>query len=425
MFTIATAVKSQRRPQAGAIKAHAVTGAGSVNVVTGHAITRRGLLTGIGSAAVATGLSACGADNMPARDEAVASTGSAAPPALDEAALRKKIARMLIVGFRGAEVGPNDWIMRAISEQGLGGVILFDRDLQTGESRNINSPQQVTALIKTLNEAAQGKLIVSIDQEGGKIARLGPANGFPATRSQEEIGAINSPAVTRGWAEGMASTLVQIGVNYNFTPVVDLAVNPTNPAIALLDRAFSADPAVVVSCATETIGAYRKAAVRTSIKHFPGLGSATGNTDFEAVDVTGTWKRAEIEPFQKLIQAGTVDTVMVTHFLNKQLDPQRPMSLSHAVVTDLLRGQLGWEGVVVSDDMQAESVTARYGRDEATQYALEAGVDQLIFGNQAVYDSAIVEQTVDKVLAMVKANQITVAQIDRSVARIDALWPPR
>jgi beta-N-acetylhexosaminidase len=395
--------------------------------MTGRGMTRRGLLAGIGSAAVATGVSACGDGGSPAPEAATRSPGTtptpSASPALDEAALRKKIARMLIVGFRGDQVGPNDWIMRAISEQGLGGVILFDRDQQSGGSRNINSPQQVTALIKTLTEAAPGKLIVSIDQEGGKIARLGPSNGFPATRSQAEIGALDSPAVTRGWAEGMARTLTQIGVNFNFAPVVDLAANPTNPAIALLDRAFSADPDVVISCATQTIDAYRRAGIRTSIKHFPGLGSASGNTDFEAVDVTDTWTRTEIEPFQKLIQAGTVDTVMVSHFLNKRLDRDRPVSLSHAVVTDLLRGELGWDGVVVTDDMQAVAITSRYSRDEATQYALQAGVDQLVFGNQAVYDKAVVEQTVDKVVAMVKAGQITAAQIDRSVARINALWP--
>jgi beta-N-acetylhexosaminidase len=223
----------------------------------------------------------------------------------------------------------------------------------------------------------------------------------------------------------MARTLTQIGVNFNFTPVVDLAANPNNPAVAQLDRAFSADPDVVVSCATETINAYRRAGVRTSIKHFPGLGSATGNTDFEAVDVTDTWTRTEIEPFQRLIQAGSVDTVMVTHFLNRKLDPDRPVSLSHAVVTDLLRGELGWDGLVVTDDMQAVAITSRYRPDEATQYALQAGVDQLVICNQAVYDPEVVQKTVAKVLSMVKAGQLSTAQIDRSVARIDALWPPR
>jgi beta-N-acetylhexosaminidase len=404
-----------------------------VNAMTGREVTRRGVLTGIGSAVVATGLGACGGGNDPAPGPVATPTGTpagstgtpAASPTLDEGALRKKIARMLIVGFRGDQVGANDWITRAISEQGLGGVILFDRDQQSGGRRNINSPQQVTALIRALTEAAPAKLIVSIDQEGGRIARLGPSNGFPATRSQAEIGALNSPAATRGWAEGMARTLARIGVNLNFAPVVDLAVNPTNPAIALLERAFSADPDVVVACATEAIGAYRRSGIRTSIKHFPGLGSATGNTDFEAVDVTGTWTRTEIEPFQKLIRGGTVDTVMVTHFLNKKLDRDRPVSLSRAVVTDLLRGELGWDGVVVTDDMQAVAITSRYDRDEAIQYALQAGVDQLVFCNQAVYDTAIVEKTVDKVLSMVKDGHLTAGQIDRSVARIDALWPPR
>ncbi len=393
----------------------------NVDGVTGEGVTRRGLLAGLGSAAVAAGLGACRAKDTPVP----AAQPTPSPSPVDEAALRKKIARMLIVGFRGAEVGPDDWIMRAIREQGLGGVILFDRDQLTGDSRNIDSPDQVTTLIDTLAKAAPHGLIVSIDQEGGRIARLGPQNGFPATKSPAEIGATNSPPITRAWAAGMAHTLVQIGVNFDFAPVADLAVNPDNPAIAQLQRSFSADPDVVVSCCTDFIGEFRKASVRTSIKHFPGLGSATGNTDFEAVDVTETWTRAEIEPFRRLIAAGTVDTVMVTHFLNRQLDPDRPVSLSKAVVTDLLRGQLGWDGVVVTDDMQAVAITSRYGRDEATTYALQAGVDQLVFCNQAVYDTAIVEQTVDLVLRLIRAGEISTAQIDRSVARIDALWPPR
>ncbi|GAB4053619.1 glycoside hydrolase family 3 protein [Catellatospora paridis] len=393
--------------------------------VTGDGISRRGLLAAAGAAVAAAGLGACAKRPDPAASAGAPTTPVAASPTLDEAALRKKIARMMIVGFRGAQVGPDDWIMKDISERGLGGVILFDRDQLTGESRNINSPAQVTALIKTLQGAAPHGLIVSIDQEGGKIARLGPQNGFPATKSQAEIGAVNSPPATRAWAGGMAQTLVQIGVNFNFAPVADLAVNPSNPAIALLGRSFSADPNVVVSCATDTIDTYREAKVRTSIKHFPGLGSATGNTDFEAVDVTDTWTRAEIVPFQRLIAAGTADTVMVTHFLNRKLDPDRPVSLSHAVVTDLLRGQLGWDGVVVTDDMQAVAITSRYARDEATTYALEAGVDQLVFCNQAVYDPAIVTETVDHVLGLIRAGKITAAQIDRSAARIDALWPPR
>lgn len=401
--------------------------------VTGARITRRTLLAGAGASAVATGLGACGpggsptaATSAPTSPAAAVSGPTAAPspsPAA-EAALRKKIARMLIAGFRGATVGPGDWIVRAIAEQGLGGVILFDRDQLTGGSRNIDSPRQVTALIRALRAAAP-HVIVSIDQEGGKIARLKPANGFPATASQEAIGARDSPKATRQWAEGMAKTLVDIGVDYNFAPVVDLAVNPDNPAIAQLDRAFSADPAVVAANAEIAIKAYRAAKVRSSVKHFPGLGSASGNTDFESVDVTDTWTRTELEPYRTLIKDGTVDTVMVTHFHNRQLDPELPMSLSHAVVTGLLREQLGWDGLVVSDDMQATAITNRYRREQAVELALAAGVDQLVFGNQAVYDPDVVQGVVGTVLDLVRAGKVTEAQIDRSVARIDALWPSR
>ncbi|MBG6137089.1 glycoside hydrolase family 3 N-terminal domain-containing protein [Longispora fulva] len=393
----------------------------------GAGLTRRGLLAGIGSTAVAAGLGACGAEPAP-KPATSGSPGPGTPSAstgTNETALRRKIAGMLVVGFRGDRVGPDDWITRAVRESGVGGVILFDKDQLTGGTRNITSPEQVTALIRALREAAPGRrLIVSVDQEGGQVARLGPANGFPATRSQAQIGALNSPEVTRGWAEDMAATLVRIGVNFTFTPDVDIAVNPTNPAIALLDRSFSANADVVVSCATEAVRAYRKAGVRTSIKHFPGFGSATGNTDFETVDVTDTWTRAELEPFRRMVAAGSVDTVMVTHLLNRQLDPQRPASLSRAVVTDLLRGELGWDGVVVTDDMQAEAISRHYGRDEAVGLALEAGVDQLVFCNQAAYDPAVVEATVGAVVGLVRQGRISEARIDRSVARITALWPP-
>ncbi|HEX5543421.1 MAG TPA: hypothetical protein VFX60_18020 [Micromonospora sp.] len=129
-------------------------------------LTRRRLLRGIGSASLATVLPGCSSGP---------STAPAPSPGPD---LRRKIASLLVVGFRGETLDDNDWIMKAVRD-GLGGVILFDRDQQTGERRNITSPGQVTALVKALRKASPGRLIVSIDQEGGRIARLNPDNGFP------------------------------------------------------------------------------------------------------------------------------------------------------------------------------------------------------------------------------------------------------
>jgi beta-N-acetylhexosaminidase len=392
-------------------------------------LSRRQLFAGAGLTAAA-GLSGCGS-SKPAPPKAqqtsatpTPSTAATSPkPTFNEAALRKKIASLLVVGFRGQSVSSSDWIVKAIKNEGLGGVILFDRDQLTGQPRNITSPSQVTKLIKQLTGAAPGPLIVSIDQEGGQISRLNPSDGFPATRSQAQIGAINKPATTIAWAQGMTKSMRSIGVTMNFAPVVDLNVNPNNPAIGQLGRSFSANPSVVVSNATEEIKVHRAAGIKTSIKHFPGFGSATGNTDFGVVDVSKTWKRVELEPFQQLIKTGMTDSVLVAHLLNKQLDASRPMSLSKKVVTDLLRGQLGWKGPVVSDDMQAVGITDKYGHDAALTLALQAGVDLLVYANQQVYDAGVVEKTVNTVVKLVKDGTMTEAQIDAAVARVNTLRP--
>jgi beta-N-acetylhexosaminidase len=344
------------------------------------------------------------------------------PTAGDEAALRRKIASLLVVGFRGERVNQDDWIVRAVND-GLGGVILFDRDLETKSARNITSPEQVTALVKTLRDASPGRLIVSIDQEGGQTSRLNPSNGFPATKSEAEVGAANSPSTTRDWAQGLVASLTQIGVNFNYAPVVDLNVNPESRAIGKLGRSFSANPDVVVNNATEEIEVHRAARVKTNLKHFPGSGSAAGNTDFEVVDVSDTWSEKELEPFQRLIQAGLADSVMAAHILNNRFDSMFPASLSSNTVTGLLRGQLGWQGPVVSDDMQAAAITRRYGAAEAVALALQAGLDLLVFANQQVYNPAIVDQTIDTVIDLVRSGRLTEARIDESVARVDTLRP--
>jgi beta-N-acetylhexosaminidase len=413
-------------------------------------LTRREVLAAAGLAAAATGLAACGASKGPspasdhlsppiasgppqtadqpaspahaARPPSAKPSSSTRPAIADEAALRRKVASLLVVGFRGAAPGPGDWIFKAI-RAGLGGVIYFDRDQQTGHDRNIESPTQVRALSTSLKSAAPGRLIVSVDQEGGVVARLNPAHGFPATRSQAQIGAINSPGTTRAWAQGIAGTLRDVGITLNFAPVVDLAVNPDNPAIAQLGRSFGKSVDVVVTNATEEIQIHKTAGVRTVLKHFPGFGSATGNTDFGVVDVTRTWRPVELEPFQRLIAAGTAESVMAAHLLNDQLDPGRPASLSKKVVTGLLRGQLGWHGPVVSDDMQAVAITSKYGDDEAVTLAFEAGVDMLVFANQETYDDNIVDKTVDVIVKLVKTGAVTTAQVDAAVARVDRLRP--
>jgi beta-N-acetylhexosaminidase len=347
-------------------------------------------------------------------------TGS---PASGELTLREKIARMIVVGFRGLTLDTSPWVVSAIRDKQLGGVILFDRDGPTGGVRNIDSPSQVRRLVADLRALAPDReLIVAIDQEGGLVTRLSPKYGFPAVASEATIGAKGKAAVTT-WANGLAATLGDMGITLNFAPVVDVNVNPRNPAIGALDRSFSADPDIVARDAAIEVTAHRGQGVRTALKHFPGLGSATVNTDFGVSDVTRTWTDMELDPYRNLIDAGLVDLVMAAHVVNGQIDPNAPASLSPATITGLLRGQLGFDGPVVTDDMQAVAITDAFGDDEAVQLAIEAGCDLLLFANQSGYKPARFGQVVDLVEDLVNDGTITEARIDASVARLEKVFP--
>ena len=327
------------------------------------------------------------------------------------------IAGLVIVGFRGSSLDQAGWVRTALARDALGGVILFDRDQLTGRSRNVASPAQVAALTADLRAAAGTRRIaVGVDQEGGVVTRLGPAHGFPAVASEAAIGT-GTAAAAQAWATRLAATLATSGVNLNFAPVVDLDVNPRSPAIGALGRSFSADPDVVVRMATIEVQAHRRVDVRTVLKHFPGIGSSTANTDFGVADVTATWSRTELVPFRRLIAAGLADVVMAGHVVNRHLDEGHPASLSRAVVTGLLRGELGWDGAVVTDDLQAAAITARFGADEAILLALEAGNDLLLFANQQVYDPGIVRRVVQVVMGAVAHGRITGAQLDLASRR--------
>jgi len=336
--------------------------------------------------------------------------------------LRQRIARLLVVGFRGLRVEATDWIAGNIAIDGLGGVILFDKD-RVQSTRNIRNQRQVTRLISDLKALAPAReLIVAIDQEGGRVTRLSPAYGFPALESEASIGGKGDPAV-QAWADGLTATLAAVGVNLNLAPVVDINVNPKNPAIGALGRSFSADPAVVSRDAEIEIQAHRDRAIRTALKHFPGLGSARANTDFGVADVTTTWSRQELDPYMDLLGAGLVDVVMAAHVVNGQIDPSAPASLSRGTVTDLLRDELGWEGPVITDDLQAGAITDAFGAEDAVALALDAGDDLLLFANQQVYDPDIVTRMVDLIEGFVTSGRINEARIDRSYARVIGAFP--
>ena len=348
----------------------------------------------------------------PSASASTAPSVSAKPP------LAERIAGLVVVGFRGSRLDQTPWVRTALAESGLGGVILFDRDEQTGGNRNVVSADQVRSLVDDLRAAAGNRpVIISVDQEGGIVTRLSPTHGFPALASEWDIGS-NGTSVERQWAQTMAKTLHDAGIDLNFAPVVDLKVNPKSPAIGALDRAFSADPAVVTAKASLEIDVLRDFHVRTTLKHFPGIGSSTANTDFGVADVTRTWSRTELEPFRDLIKSGHADLIMAGHVVNGQIDRRRPASLSQATVTGVLRGELGWNGVVVTDDLQAVAIQKAFGRDDAIVMALDAGNDLLLFANQQVYEKDVLARVVRVVTAAVESGRLPEARIDEAWTRV-------
>jgi beta-N-acetylhexosaminidase len=211
-----------------------------------------------------------------------------------------------------------------------------------------------------------------------------------------------------------------VGINLNLAPVVDVNVNPANPSIGALGRSFSADPDVVIEMAGNVIAGLHDAGVMATLKHFPGLGSATGDTDHEFVDVTATWTRQELKPFSQLVADGLPDAVMVANALNGQLDPHNPSTLSAPTVA-LLREQLGWDGVVVSDDLQAGALRHAYDPADVVRFALAAGGDLLLFANTQLYEADVASATIDAIVRLVEAGSVSESAIDASVARLERM----
>jgi beta-N-acetylhexosaminidase len=341
--------------------------------------------------------------------------------------LREKIGQLLLLGFKGRSGADTALIVRDLREHAIGSVILFDIDMtgtiDSGQpgSRNITSPAQVRELVAHLQAHARLPLLVAIDQEGGRVNRLKPDYGFPASLSHEELGARDDLAFTREQAAATARTLASLGINWNLAPVVDLDANPQNPIIKGKRRSFAADADKVVRHAGAFVDGHRAHGVLTCLKHFPGHGSAAGDTHLGFVDVTPTWHERELTPFARLIADGRCDAVMSAHVFHAGLDPARPSTLSHAVITGLLREKLGFTGVVVSDDLEMKAISSRYGLEQSIPAALNAGVDLLCFGNNLAYDPDIAAKAVAIIERAVREGRVPESRVEDSCERVLAL----
>jgi beta-N-acetylhexosaminidase len=319
--------------------------------------------------------------------------------------LDQKLGQMMIVRFVGPAYTSD--VNAMISQYQVGAVLLFS------SNGNIVSKSQLTDLIKTMQSHSKLPLAMAIDQEGGTVDRLISLDG--PRPSAASIGATNDP--NRATAEGIqdAKDLTLYGFNLNLAPVVDVT-NVYNPQMYL--RTFGNNPSIVTQMAAAYLrGLQQSGKVMGTLKHFPGLGDVSADPHSAVPSLTRSLSGLESidwAPYKSLIQQGNVHAIMVTHEIVSAVDTSKPSSLSYKVVTGILRNQLGFQGVIVTDSLTMDAVTAYYSEAQATVLAVEAGCDLLMGAS----NSSDVANMIASLKQAVNAGQISMTRIDQSVQRI-------
>jgi len=332
------------------------------------------------------------------------------PLFLTATSFEDKVGALIIMGFRGMSLDEAPELKMQLDKHAIGGIILYDWDSpHQNNDRNIQSPEQLHSLCHALSTYP---IWIAIDQEGGKVNRLHPTYGFPSTLSQEALA--EDPAQNLKQAHQTAALLHDLGINLNFAPVVDLLRERKSDVMAKSGRCFGADPNSVTDLARMVVDAHHSHGVACCLKHFPGHGSAMGDTHMGFVDVTQTWQSDELEPYKALLNT---DMVMTAHVFHAHLDAQYPATLSKAIIQGLLRETLGYQGIVITDDLGMKAVSAHYSLKERVKLALNAGVDLLLFGNQHEYDPQIGSSVKALILQLVEEGEVAPARIEEAYQR--------
>jgi len=311
--------------------------------------------------------------------------------------------RCLLPGFIGTN--PPDWILRRAAA-GLGGVCLY--------ARNVKSPEQLAALNARLR-AENPRLVIAIDEEGGDVTRLEAATGssYPGNLA---LGAVDDPELTRSIARSMGAELAAAGIDLNLAPVADVNSNPVNPVIGV--RAFGSTPDRVAVHTAAWIGGLQEAGVAACAKHFPGHGDTSLDSHLDLPVVDKDPHDGALEPFRAAIAAG-VRAVMSAHIVVRAIDSV-PATISPKIMTGLLRGELGFEGLAVSDGLEMRAIADGVGLVEGTVLALAAGCDLLCIGGGLAGEDVAVELR-DAIVAAVRAGRINAARLAEAAERVDAL----
>lgn len=342
------------------------------------------------------------------------------------APLLPRLGDLLLVGFRGTAGEGNADLERLLCETRAGGILLF--------GRNVVDAAQIAGLTRSMAErvrTCRGQpLLIGVDGEGGRVMRLGPSAGYTGTLSHQELGESSDLALTELEARRIGARLREAGITWNLAPVIDVGYNPVNPVIVGTGRSFGADAARVTEHARAYLAGMHAAGLLTALKHFPGHGSSVADSHLGFVDVTDTARpEVELAPYRALMAEGVVDSVMTAHVFNRRLDPRYPATLSRPTIAGLLRRDLGWAGVVVSDDLRMGAIEQHYGLDEAAVLALDAGVDLLLIADDRLPDgrsaAAVALAAVRQALAAGRLDPATIAAALDRVGALRARLPAR
>lgn len=331
--------------------------------------------------------------------------------------LQEKIGQMIMVGVETSQEH-QDSLKYDIEHRNLGGVLFF--------AYNLRFPSQIRSQNSRFQGLADTPLFLATDQEGGIVARLDEQNGYQRTFSAHKLGTeFNSEDSTRKQAALMAGWMANAGLNMNLAPVVDVNVDPNSPAIGGLDRSFSTDEQVVYQHASWFVDEFHKQNIATSLKHFPGHGSAVSDSHEGFTDITNTWEDRELDPFRFLIEDGYNDAVMTGHLFNQNWDEGYPASLSSYAVTNILRDSLGFDGVVISDELFMGAVQENYGMDEAIVQVVNSDTDILLFNTNLYQGKSLPAYIISLISEKVEGGVIDEATITASYNRIMALKDTR
>ncbi|MEV0634211.1 glycoside hydrolase family 3 protein [Streptomyces sp. NPDC050619] len=323
---------------------------------------------------------------------------AALPVDLDEAAHR-----CLVAGFEGTTVVPDT--LKRLVDRGLGGVILF--------TRNIRDAEQVRRLTDTLR-ALRPDLLVGIDNEGGGIGHLVGA-GAPEVPGSFALGVADDPALTARCADALAGHLATLGITASYAPVADVQRHPDNPIVRT--RSFGTDAELVSRHLRAWIAATEARGIASCAKHFPGHGGTVTDSHHELAVDPRPYEELDLAPFRAAVDAG-VPMLMSAHVVFPALDANRPATLSRRILRDLLRHELGFDGVLVSDALEMKAIADRYGEAAGARIALAAGADQVIV---AVPDLEVTLSCREAVLDALRCDVLTEERVAEAAERVRRL----